>query len=364
MSSSLIPIADLTERDLSRWRELSGRALEPNPFFEPEFVLAGAKHLDPGVGLLVASGPSGDWLACLPVSSITRWKRLPVAAVAAWRHLYGFLGTPLVAAGDPEAALSALLAHALEGAPRKRILVLDWIRTDGPLASVIANVVADRPGRPLRYEDFNRALLERRPDGDYLEDTLRPHHRRELRRQARRLGEALGAPIETRDVTGDPAMVERFMELEAAGWKGRRGTALGGVPEHAAFFRELCDSFRAAGRLQMLALSAGDTVAALKCNLLSGDEAFGFKIAFDESLSRFSPGVQLEVAMVTEFHERMPHARMDSCAASDNEMINRLWPDRRSLVSYAIPAASATGWASARGVEAAFQVHNRLRRAS
>ena len=98
--------------------------------------------------------------------------------------------------------------------------------------------------------------------------------------------------------------------------------------------------------------------------VLAGDEAFSFKIAFDESLSRFSPGVQLEVAMVGEFHDRMPHARMDSCADSDNEMINRLWPDRRPLVSYAIPTSGATGWASARGVEAAFQVHNRLRRAS
>jgi len=364
MSSSLIPIADLTERDLSRWRELSARALEPNPFFEPEFVLAGARHLDPGVGLLVVAGPSGDWLACLPVSSITRWKRLPVGAVAAWRHLYGFLGTPLVADGDTEAVLSELVDYALEGGPRQRILVLDWISADGPLGPAIASVVDGRPGRPLRYEQFERALLERRPDGDYLEETLRPHHRREFRRQARRLGEELGAPIETRDVTDDPALVERFMELEAAGWKGRRGTAFAQQPEHAAFFRELCDSFRSAGRLQMLALSAGDTVAALKCNLLSGDEVFGFKIAFDESLSRFSPGVQLEVAMVTEFHDRMPHARMDSCAAPDNEMINRLWPDRRPLVSYAIPAASATGWASARGVEAAFQLHNRLRRAS
>jgi CelD/BcsL family acetyltransferase involved in cellulose biosynthesis len=362
--SSLIPIADLTERDLSRWRELSDRALEPNPFFEPDFVMAGAEHLDQGVGLLVVARSSEEWLACLPVSSITRWKRLPVAAVAAWRNLYGYLGTPLVAPGDPEGALSALVSHALEGGPRQRILVLDWVRPDGPVGLAIANVVADRPGRPLRYEEFDRALLERRPGGDYLEETLRPHHRRELRRQGRRLGEALGAPIEARDVTGDRAMVELFMELEDAGWKGRRGTAFAQQPEHAAFFRQVCDSFRSSGRLQMLALTAGDKIAALKCNLLAGDELFGFKIAMDESLSRFSPGVQLEVAAVTEFHERMPHARFDSCAAPDNEMINRLWPDRRPLVSYAIPTASATGWASARGVEAAFQVHNKLRRAT
>jgi CelD/BcsL family acetyltransferase involved in cellulose biosynthesis len=363
-SSSLIPIADVTERDLSNWRELASRAIEPNPFFEADFVLAGAKHLDPGVGLLVVAADSGDWLACVPVSSITRWKRLPVAALASWRNLYGYLGTPLVAADDPEAALAELVERALDDAPRQRILVLDWIRADGPLAPALANVVADRPGRPLRFEQVERALLERRPADDYLDETLRPHHRREMRRLARRLAEELGAPLEVRDMTDDPTAVERFLEIEASGWKGRNGTAFAKQSGHAEFFREICDSFRAAGRLQMLALAAGDRIAALKCNLLAGDEAFSFKIAFDESLSRFSPGVQLEVAMVAEFHDRMPHARMDSCAAPDNEMINRLWPDRRQLVSYAIPTSGATGWASARGVQAAFQVHNRLRRAS
>ncbi len=363
-SPSLIPIADLSDRDVSRWRELAACAIEPNPFFEPDFILAGAKYLDAGVGLLVVTGRSEEWLACVPVSSITRWKRLPVAALASWRHLYGFLGTPLVAGADPEAALAKLVAGALDSAPRQRILVLDWVRDDGALAPALASVVGDRPGRPLRFERFERALLERRPADDYIDDTLRPHHRREMRRLARRLAEALDAPLEVRDVSDDSSAIELFMQIEESGWKGRNGTAFAQQPGHSEFFRALCDGFRATGRLQVLALAAGDRIAALKCNLLAGDEAFSFKIAFDESLSRYSPGVQLEVAMVGEFHERMPQSRMDSCAASDNEMINRLWPDRRSLVSYAIPTSGATGWASARGVEAAFQVHNRLRRAS
>lgn len=365
MRPSLLPMADVRQADVERWRELAGRALEPNPFFEPEFVLPGATHLESlAVGLLVVTGPSEEWLACLPVSSITRWRRLPVAALAAWRNLYGFLGTPLVAPGDPEGALAQLVGHALDGAPRQRILVLDWIRADGPLAPALASVVEDRPGRPLRFEEFERAALERRSVGDYVDETLRPHHRRELRRLGRRLAEEMGAPLEVRDVSHDPAMVERFMELEASGWKGRRGTAFAQQPGHDEFLREVCDAFRANGRLQLLALAAGDRIAALKCNLLAGDEVFCFKIAYDESLSRFSPGVQLEERMVTMFHERMTQRRMDSCAAPDNDMINRLWPDRRPLVSYAIPSAGATGWASARGVEAAFQVHNRLRKAS
>ena len=138
-------------------------------------------------------------------------------------------------------------------------------------------------------------------DGDYLEETLRPHHRRELRRQARRLGEEMGAPLEVRDVTDDPAMVERFMELEAAGWKGRRGTAFAQQPGHAALLpRALRRRSAPPAGSRCSRSAAGDRIAALKCNLLAGDEVFGFKIAFDESLSRFSPGVQLEERMVSD----------------------------------------------------------------
>jgi hypothetical protein len=60
----------------------------------------------------------------------------------------------------------------------------------------------------------------------------------------------------------------------------------------------------------------------------------------------------------------MSQSWMDSCADPDNEMINRLWPDRRSFVTYAIPKAGVVGWASKRGVEAALRVRNMTRRAS
>lgn len=365
MFPSLHQIADLTEADLARWRELAARAVEPNPYFEPEFVLPSASRLDSrGGALIVVASEGGDWLACMPVSATPRWKRLPIAALSAWRHLYCFLGTPLVAPEAPEEALATLVAHALASGPNARMLVLDWLRDDGPLAPALRSVVESRPQRALQYEAFERAALARTPDGAYVEQTLRPHHRRELRRLGRRLAEEMGAPLEVHDVSDDPAMIECFLDLEASGWKGRRGTAFAAQPGHGDLFREVCDGFRAAGRLQLLALTAGGRPAALKCNLLAADEVFCFKIAFDEAFARFSPGVQLEERMVAVFHDRMSQGLMDSCAAPENEMINRLWPDRRPLVSYAIPNVGAAGWASMRGVEAAFQVHNRLRRAS
>jgi hypothetical protein len=190
---------------------------------------------------------------------------------------------------------------------------------------------------PFHEAAHDRAALQRRPAGDYLEE-MRPHRRREFRRQARRLEEQFGASLEVRDVSTDAGAVERFLALEASGWKGRAGTALGSKPGHASFFREVCTSFRAVDRLQMFEMIAGEHTVAMKCNLAAGGGVFCFKIAHDEELNRFSPGVQLEIAHVERFHEDRAEGWADSCAAPDNEMINRLWPDRRRIVTYAVSA--------------------------
>jgi CelD/BcsL family acetyltransferase involved in cellulose biosynthesis len=365
MNSSLIRIEDVRELELGRWRELAARALEPNPYFEPDFVLPAARRLgEDAAALLVVTDDGGDWLACLPVCFAARWKRLPIPAVAAWRHLYCFLGTPLLAPDEPQEALAQLVERGLDSADPGRVLILEWVRADGRVADALAQALEARPQKSLQFEGFERAALVRRETADYVDETLRPHHRRELRRLGRRLSEELGAPLEVRDVSDDPAQIDRFVAMEASGWKGRRGTAFAAQEGHKEFFAEICDEFRAAGRLQVLALAAGDRIAALKCNLLAGDEVFCFKIAYDEAYARFSPGVQLEEGTVAVFHDQMSARLMDSCAAADNEMINRLWPDRRRFVSYAAPSAGATGWASLRGLGAAYQVHNRLRKAS
>lgn len=364
MHTFLLPIAELQEWELDRWRELAARAIEPNPFFEPEFVVPAAARLGGTVALLGVTTAGREWLACIPVHLDTRWKRLPVTALAGWRHLYCFLGTPLLAPDHPEEALARLLERGFDGNPRARMLALEWVGADGPVAHALRAALGDRPRAALQVASFERATLERRPDGGYLDETLRPHHRRELRRLGRRLADEMGAPLELRDRSHEDGALSSFIGLEAAGWKGRNGTAFASQPEHAELFRDVCTGFRGAGRFQLLALMAGDRPAALKCNLLAGDEVFCFKIAYDETLARFSPGVQLEERMVDFFHEHMGERRMDSCADPDNDMINRLWPDRRPLASWAIPTAGPAGWASLRGVEAALQIHNRARRAS
>src|SRR3954447_21299364 len=153
-----------------------------------------------------------------------------------------------------------------------------------------------------------------------------------MRRLRRRLSEQLGAPLETVDRPDDPEAVRRFLELEASTWKGRDGGAMLSNGRHARFFAEICERFSRAGRLELLELGAGSKTVAMKCNLVADPGIFCFKICHDEAFARFSPGIQLELSNIDHFHEGEAHW-MDSCAAPNNQMINRLWPDRRRIAT-------------------------------
>lgn len=326
----------LVDADRAAWATLGERALEPNPFFEPAFVDAAAGRVGADVSLLVArEGPR--WLACVPVARAGR--RWHVPARSAWHHDHSFLGTPLLDGERPEAAAAGLLRAAARD-PRASLLVLALMRADGPVASVLEDAARRRSARVLRVDHAERAALLRRPEEDYLQTTLRPHHRRELQRLGRRLDAAMGG-LEVEDRAGDPAAVERFLDLEASGWKGREGTALACHPGHASFFRAMCEAYADQGRLHLLELRAGGQVVAMKCNLRAGAGIFCFKIAFDEQRDAYSPGVQLEARMIATFHGQTDAAWMDSCAHPENGMINRLWGDRRAVCTMALPAGPA-----------------------
>src|SRR4051812_384509 len=315
--------------DAARWRALARAAVEPNPFFEPEVLLPALQHLAPeGVRLAVVR-EGDEWTACVPVRRQARLGRLPGPCLVAWQHPHAYLGTPLVRHLDGARTLARELADRAGAG----WLGLPELNLGGP----VADALCDAAGPDARLTAVGeRAALHRRPDGRYL-GALAPKRRRELARQARALALGCGGPLSVADVAGERRGVEAFLDLEHAGWKGAHGTSLRAVDGHADFFSAMCTALAAAGRLQLLEMRAGDRLVAMKCNLLAGDGAFCFKIAYAEDLKRYSPGVQLEVRNVDVFHATDRLAFSDSCAAAGNTMINRLWPDRRAIAMLVVP---------------------------
>jgi CelD/BcsL family acetyltransferase involved in cellulose biosynthesis len=361
--SEFVAATELSRLDLAQWRDLAAEAAEPNPFFEPEYVLPLARGLGQETDFqLLVVRDSGAWHACLPVHRPRRWHRLPLNPLATWRGhpLYGLLGTPLVRSDRPGEALATLL-DSLCVASGTSFAVLEWVAAEGALAEPLAELLESRRPAPVQFERFERAAVRRRPQPNYLEETLSSKHRRELRRQRRKLGEALDEEPEIVDRSDSNSACEAFVALEAASAKGGWATVLAADAGHASFFTEMCRGFAELGRLQLLELQgAGRTIAA-KCNLLAADTIFCLKITYDEEWSSLSPGILLELDMLKLFHEESEATSMDSCADPNNAMINRLWPDRRVLTTQTLPTRGASGRAARLALVAARSLRDRNR---
>ncbi len=364
VGGELIDLRALSALDLERWRDLAARAVAPNPFFEPEYVLPLARALgqEAAVQLLVVRD-GADWHACLPVHLTTRWHRVPLRSLATWRgyYLYSPLGTPLVSSDHPAESLSVLLDAMRRLDRRARFAALELVAEDRGLREPLADALAGLSPPPLVVDRFERAAVCRRADLGSLEERLGPSRRRTLRRQRRRLAEALGGQIEAVNNAGDEGATERFVAMEAAGWKGREGTALGADPDHVSFFKEMSRGFSELGRLQLFELQGPGQTIAMKCNLLAGDTVFLYKEAYDESWSAYSPGMLLELDMLLRFYES-DATFIDSCANRNNAMFNRLLPDRRPIATLAIPAPGMSGHAVRPALAAARFMRRRRRR--
>jgi len=363
MRSDIVSVRAVDPQGLAAWRELAATALVPNPFAAPEFVLPAARWLRaPDAGLLVVRDGS-SWRALLPVRTVSRWRHVPARCLTVWRHVYCYLGTPLLAPEHPAEALAAMLRRATRE-PGTWAFILEWVDHDGPFGEALADALTTVGRAPVIIDDFERALLHRRPPADDAQagsrgltplactspgprrddpaaaTTGRGHHRTLLRLR-RRLEARVGA-LSVRDHAADESAPRRFLDLENSGWKGRAGTAMASDPDHARMFVEVCAAWRRAGHLELLALEADGCAISMKCNARAGASSFCFKAAFDEQFAKFSPGSQLELANIDIFNRGNADV-MDSCTARDNLIMNQLWAHRRRLRTLALSSGDTRG---------------------
>lgn len=212
-------------------------------------------------------------------------------------------------------------------------MLLPFVPVDGPYAAALSRVLARRGGTMAVFDRHARAqLLPARDRADYMERAIGAKRRKEMRRQRRRLAEH--APVTLITATEPGAIVralEDFLALEAAGWKGRRGTAAARHAAIAQFLRHATRDLAAQRLARIDRLMWGDRVIAVAITLRSVDTAWFFKIAFDETVARASPGVQLTLDLTTELLADQAIVRVDSCAVADHPMIDHLWRERQDM---------------------------------
>ena len=341
------PVRDIPAHLEQPWRALARAAAEPNCFAEPWFAGASLRHLAARDEVILIEvwlrGPGEPLLIGLLTSCVgTRYARLGVRHLRNWQHFHHFLGTPLIRAGHEQNFWAALLGHLDAQPDAPAFLHLLGLVENGPVHAGL-QAAARAAGRPCPtvHREVRAELRSGLAPEAYYERNVRKKKRKEIQRLANRLAE-LG-PVATRRLETAAefdAWCDAFLALEASGWKGRAGSALGCSPATEAFFREAVAGAFAAGRLDFLRIDLDGRPIAMLVTFLAPPGAFSFKIAFDEYYARFSPGVLIQRENLAIL-ERADIAWTDSCASEDHPMIDSLWAERRSIVRATVPLKGA-----------------------
>ncbi len=321
-------IADLASF-IVPWRELSARALEPNVFYDPDFALAAAPLFGTDCGAVLVWSQRGDLMGLFPARR-TGLQNGALPAVTGWTHPYAPLGTPLVDRAEARSVIGAWLGHLADDPSAPALAMLPMLPENGPFDRALADVLSRRQMASAAYGQHRRALLK--PGHQRDEQTLSPGRRKELLRLRRRLAEF--APV-TFTAAMEPAAaaqaVADFLVLEASGWKGVARTAAAYDPAVRRFFETAVAALAARGQVRVDRMHLGDRTVAASIMLSSGDTGWFWKIAHNEGVARFSPGVQLVYEITPQLVGQPGLARIDSCATADHPMIGHLWHGRMAL---------------------------------
>jgi CelD/BcsL family acetyltransferase involved in cellulose biosynthesis len=357
-----VEIRPLTQLDDIRdaWTGLAERALERNIFAEPVFALTAAQHIaEARNAVAVLVWERGDGPAALVGLFPALWPRTPFLpnAVRTWRSSYAALGVPLVDRSCAERVVETYLKFLGARGARCAAAMFAMVPECGLFAQVVEKV-ANRRGLSLnRLGAHVRAVLPSGAD----ELLLSPKKLKELKRQLRRLGELGEVRFERhREPCAVRAALETFLAIEASGWKSDRGTALVQDTGAATFVRTMVRELARDGRCRIDVLKVGATAIAAGIVIESGDRAYFWKVAYDQAYSRYSPGVQLTLALTQRQLERKSIAVTDSCAIADHPMIDHLWRDRMSIVDPIVSSRPAP-WRPAAIVMAREQARRGMR---
>ena len=167
--------------------------------------------------------------------------------------------------------------------------------------------------------------------------------RKEFKRLRNRLSEQGQLTL---DVLNKSEGLEQFirdlLDLEASGWKGKRGTALKSDADMNFAFRAAMINLAAADKLRFWRLALDGKPIAILYAVVEGENAWLGKIAHDENYAKFSPGVLIILDATESFFGEDGIKRVDSSAIPNHPMIDRIWRDRIAMADVLVAADRVT----------------------
>jgi len=292
------------DRIEDEWSQLCVRSEDDLLFSRPAWVRAYATHqIDPGDLRIVTARRDGSLEAVLPVAARrVRLSGLPARRLRGATSVNTWSFDLVRAAGDTgDAAVAAMARHLF------RLRGWDFLELpdipEGGSAEGLAARAAESGHRVGSVEVMRSPCLQLTGwDGEpewFLKGVSR-NFRSVMRRALKRSHGKVGVE---RHEQADEAALARFIALEAAGWKGREGSAIGSEENATAYFRTLVAAAEQWGAFALHFLEhEGKTIAA-QCGVIHRGRYFLMKIAHDEESRQLAPG------------HLITHAVLEDCAA-------------------------------------------------
>jgi CelD/BcsL family acetyltransferase involved in cellulose biosynthesis len=340
MRTRLVRVRDVSTDDEEAWRRLGARALEPNPFAEPDFLSLSARHFAGYADTrLVIVQEGTEFLGVLPIVGFTG-SRLPprrIATTDGFPTAVSGLHTPLVDRTDPDTVVEAIMGalhHAAKSEGWPGIVLFEGMSADGPVVESLRRACAEHRYPVVVKDVWERATVTRSVGWENPVDGKR---RREIGRRKRLLAQEGGGEVKMVDRTHDPTSCADFLAMEMTGWKAKQGgRAFARDPDTKAWFEEWYRLWVDAGRLIVLGLNVGSTPVATQVFVRAGEGLFCFRIAHDEAFSKYKPGAMLLSLAVEHLREHTDAAWIDSTTDKNNTFFLGMLPERRALARMVI----------------------------
>lgn len=333
-STRVVSPSSLDDETIDSWLSLEMRALEPNAFLSPSFVIAALKHLTPKAEVQIitiwldeAERPAE--LVGVGVFELRSGSRaIPFRHLVAYQSVHSYLTGILVDKEYAREVVSEFFCYFLDSRAKWHgVAFTDW-RSETEQGRLMLQVSAEMRVHWRERYRFQRAVLL--PP----KKIERQHNKsqKDLERRIRRLRD-LGL-VENRLIAADVTRgtIDKFLDLENRSWAKNAGTSLVQA-NHADFFREICEKFKLQSRLFFVETHFNFEPIASACYFVSGDQGFAFKIGWDDSFRKYSPGQFNEFWFSDNAKDLCGHLVLIDSGSAQGGFIEKHWDQRAVLAS-------------------------------
>ncbi|MGX1786176.1 GNAT family N-acetyltransferase [Bosea sp. NPDC055332] len=267
----------------AEWRDLASRAIESNPFFEPDFALPAAQHLvdfrDAPV-LLVWHGTASSRRLLGFIPARPQRRLLGHDELIGWSNPRLGIATPLIDADQVERVIAALLhAPGRWGLANTQNLQLHRLDLNGPFLRNVLQV-AEHTGHDVSIGPIPAPAVT--PGVPALPA---------LRHGLSRHGKLTFAESSSRQELRD--MIELHLALEASGSLARAGAAALQDIRESAFLRAMTRNLARSHRCRVGLLSLDDKPVAGAIFIGKGSRLWLYSGVEDDRFASFAPLAQL-----------------------------------------------------------------------